>query len=78
MRREMLIPSVGGVQRTCVLSSFPDLDGGSAGTSEALTAYLRGEERRGKPSGVIKARAKVQAFGEGSKGCTHTKKLGVA
>lgn len=63
-------PAVGRIQHTCALSSFPDLDGESAGTSEALTAYLRGEETQGKPSGLIKARAKVQAFGGGM----HTKK----
>lgn len=55
---------------TCVLWSFLDLDGGSAGTSEALTAYL--QERRDKESHQVVARvaARAPALCEGSKGCT--------
>lgn len=48
---------------TCVLWSFLNPDEGSAGTSEALTAYLQGET--GQPALGTTARAGTGVFWEG-------------
>lgn len=48
---------------TCVLWSFLNPDEESAGTSEALTAYLQGET--GKPALVTTLRAGIQVLWEG-------------
>lgn len=70
-------PVLRRARRTCVLSSFLDLDGGSAGTSEALTAYLRGEERQGKRSGGNKGEEQgFELLGRGAKDAH--KKIGFA